>query len=208
MKIKIRNVPCLHRACIEDCGDECQNAAYSDPWREGDLIPVKGKSKLKYLKRNDPRLVSNGRGNEKISKEKSVEQIEVQDNEINDSDNEIVLLIAVDDDADEQEETIDLTTKSPNPGCKDNIFIDLTAEPAADEPEVYKDITIENVEEDDIIIRADENVNTMQGQSESVLVIANQEESEIIPERVYWESILATLERCETISELETLALT
>ena len=206
LKIKIRNVPCLCRACIEDCGDECQNAAYSDPWTEVNLIPVKGKSKLKYLKRKDPRLVSNRKGNENISKEELVEQMAVQDNEITDSDDEIIPLIAVDDDADEQEETIDLTTKNPKPGCKDNIFIDLTAEPAADEPEVYKDITIENVEEDDVIIRADENVNTMQGQSESVLVIAYQEESEIIPERLYWESILAALERCKTISELETLA--
>ena len=54
LKLKIRNILCLCKACILDNGQKCDNYHYADSWREVDLLPFKGKSKRSYKKCKHP----------------------------------------------------------------------------------------------------------------------------------------------------------
>ena len=49
LQLKVRNVPCLCLLCILDDGQECVNNMYTDKWRQ--VVPVKGDSKKKHMKR-------------------------------------------------------------------------------------------------------------------------------------------------------------
>ena len=55
LKLKVRKVPCLCPPCISENGEMCENAPFTDPWREVDLIPVKGENKRKHQKRKHPK---------------------------------------------------------------------------------------------------------------------------------------------------------
>ena len=55
LKLKVRHIPCLCQACIEDNGGQCTNSSFTDLWRDIDLVPVKGESKRKHQKRKHPR---------------------------------------------------------------------------------------------------------------------------------------------------------
>ena len=54
LKLKIRTTPCLCPPCIADNGEQCKNHKFTDGWKEVDLIPVKGDSKKKHMKRKHP----------------------------------------------------------------------------------------------------------------------------------------------------------
>ena len=54
LKLKVRSVPCLCKACIDDSGAECLNSAYTDPWRLVTLVSEKGANKRKYQKIKHP----------------------------------------------------------------------------------------------------------------------------------------------------------
>ena len=55
LKLTVCNTPCLCPACIADDGQECQNAHYTDRWRQVNLVPVKGENIRKYIKRTHPK---------------------------------------------------------------------------------------------------------------------------------------------------------
>ena len=54
LKLKVHNTACLCTPCITENGEICENSLYADPWKEVQLIPVKGESKKKHMKCKHP----------------------------------------------------------------------------------------------------------------------------------------------------------
>ena len=189
LKLKVCNVPCLCQACILDNDEECANSSYTDAWKEVNLIPVKGDSKKKHMKRKHLKDYMTA---------VNLNTVHEKSQEITDSDDDDNLpVLSLEVDAEEEEGSkIDLTKEVITPGldtnAAENIFIDLTQDTGA----VMQDITMH--EDNDIIIGAASNVNTAESQELQAF--------EDIPYSIYWESILGALERRESITELETVA--
>ena len=70
----------------------------------------------------------------------------------------------------------------------DELFIDLT-----DGKESSSDNSFEHDEEDDVIISQS---------AKEVSTLSAHEDNTMIPDKIYWESVLSSLERCTTFSEL------
>ena len=95
LKIKIRNVPCICHACIQDNGEKCENYEYADEWREVQLVPKnphnfkKKQSPVEILansnrfadKHDEDRRV-NGNGDDAIADDSSDEESLISDGEL------------------------------------------------------------------------------------------------------------------------------
>ena len=200
LKLKVRNVPCLCNACILDNGNPCIKSNYTDPWKEVDLVPVKGQTKRKYMKCKMPTpcgtTAPKSSVNEKCMEEEEAEHYSYDEDIPNISINKSM----------ECEDDVvhltcnDLIKEKFTAAPKRNIMIDLT-EPADSTP-----ITIGHVEDDDIIISTVDNVNSTELRGQYAHVVAVQDEVEIIPDGIYWESLLARLENCESNAEMDQVA--
>ena len=186
--LKVRTVPCLCQGCINDDGQECANSNYTEPWREVDLIPVKGESKRKHAKRKLPKP---SRMQQKNGEKQDVDEDHEDDASPETEHNEQ----PVPDDV--VENPADLTV---GPQLREEsgteLFIDLTGgKNVEDEVQAADNL----MKEDNVIIGSDHNDHAILPE-----IGVNDEE---IPDRIYWESLLASLENCE-LSELETFVLT
>ena len=190
LKLKVRNIPCLCRACILDNGDKCDNYHYTDAWREVELKPVKGDNRRKHLKRKHPKdYLSNGRENSSEEQEEVVDTCdedlpEIIFEEANDDGEPMVNLTGI--------PKIDSSRQQANPT---ELFIDLT-EGAENSP----DMTIEPVEVEDFII------TDLQKDPENVQSLQVPSDDNLIPDNIYWESILGSLERCTNTDEVLQMA--
>ena len=122
-----------------------------------------------------------------------------------DSDDDNVPEIVVENQGEEEEDYIDLTTnKGSNIVQGTEVFVDLT-----NELTVTNDITVQDLEEDDVIIRTPDNdlmndtwLQNANGNVKTMSHVLKTSEDELIPDKIYWESLLASLERCENDIEL------
>ena len=193
---------------------QCSNSSYSDPWREVDLIPAKRQSKLTHKKRKIPRL---GHQNmfhqsqcvqvgEEINQEAEhemqepePEHVEVNDEEqVSNMKEDDVHDICIDDEENvEKEDFVDLTTNFR--GNDGDMLIDLTEGGTQNE-------CMQPLEKNDIIIDLDKNPG-FEDQEADMEVINLLLEEEEIPEQMYWENLLGSLEACTDDFELENKAL-
>ena len=192
LQLKVRNTPCLCPPCIADDGGTCRNATFTDPWRDVELIPVKGESRRKHLKRKHPK--------DYVSAQCTEIREDVQNNDVS-SDEEIgdINIVNLPTEVQEAEPVIDLTEQlqqDENP-----VFIDLTEKEPSRNDEM-DDCDTDPLENNDVIITKDGEDNSSQ-----IPDIYAEIESEDIPDRIYWESILGRLERCRTDAELHSTAI-
>ena len=143
LKLKVRCVPCLCNPCLLEIGLECQNSHYTDPWREVELILVKGDSTRKHQKRKHPKDYASVQRLE-MANEENIPEEEV-DMVVNDTDLPTSALDRT------NQQIIDLTRDENQclPTSADDIYIDLT-----DGVTNGKDV-IDADENDDIIILND-----------------------------------------------------
>ena len=198
LKLKICNVPYLCRPSIFDNGERCENWHYTDVWCEVELVPVKGESKRKHLKRKDPR--------ETVATERqdvpNEDDIQTKDND--DVEAELPDIVLADCYDKEPADFVDLTAAKQLSQNNGSLFIDLT-----EGAENCEDFTTEPVEIDDIIIP------DMNKKSTERCIIEDASKSlgaqqlklyegsvDVIPDQIYWESILGALEWCITMDEL------
>ena len=195
--MKVHKVPCLCSPCVLENG-ECENSLYADPWKEVDLKPVKGENKNKHRKRKYPKdcLSVQEKNQDQENDGKiavTVVNQEVQEDDTSDDD---LPDVVIDDIDEEDKEVIDLTTKKTEKG--NNIFIDLT-----DAVEI-SDLNVEPIEDSDLIITSQEFSTNINAQCSANLRGISQTED--IPSQVYWDSILGALEHCINTTDLVKLA--
>ena len=190
LKLKLRRTPCLCGPCIADDGQQCHNYMYTDEWKEVDLIPIKGQNLRKHMKRKDPRSIVTAQ----------TPHCENEENG-NGSDNEdLIAEIVVKNTAVEENEPEDLDAAEFS---EHDVFIDQ-ARCSPENNDYDNDITLDPLDMDDIIISKD--VPRLAVQNE-IPISPSLEVDEYIPDRVYWESILGTLEGCTSDLELYRTAL-
>ena len=177
LKLKVRNIPCLCTHCVTDSGQVCENANYTDPWRDVDLVPVKGQNKKKHMKRKHP--------SEYVSVQRARNHLESEDNNDNNDDDPIPDFVFPEANA-EKNDVVDLTSQQNEQGSE--VFMDLT-EGCTDDVQDGKGTTSEPLEVNDVIL---ENEVQITGQNLGVLDLDAVDE--YIPDRIYWETILRALE--------------
>ena len=212
LKLKIRNVPCLCRACIQDDGQKCENYRFTDEWREVDLIPLKGQSKNTHMKRKHPNQCAGAKTMQKVcQKEVEHETPSHCNKEVDENTPEVTVeeqtkrnipdaIIDKDDSAevdilfpgsvpDEHDEAdvVNLTETRQNEVT--DMFIDLT-----DGTEKFDD-DIDVIEHGDVITDGDVD-------QDKVVAHYIDAYEEDIPDKVYWESILGRLEGCKDDREM------
>ena len=141
LKLKIRKTPCLCPPCITDNGEQCHNAAYTDPCKEVDLMPVKGQNCRKHMKRKHP--------NEYVTTVRNYVQHDEDDADTS-SEDEIPPEVLVHDisSTEEEDTVVDLTQNRQTEEIEG--FIDLM-EHATDHPNSDGANTTEPMEETDVI---------------------------------------------------------
>ena len=199
LELKVRNTPCLCPACITENGQACENAMYSDEWRDVQLKPVRGKSKKTHMKRKHPK--------DYVSAQKQV--IPSREEELG-SDDEILPDMVLDNVVLQDEEpvvvenaepVVDLTEKD---GKEEDTLIDLT-EGAGGHENDFIEIPSEPTDMNDILITCDESENMSLEIDPKLMQSFVQED--YIPDRIYWESILGSFERCTSDLEFEHTAI-
>ena len=170
------------------------NSSYTDKWKKVQLIPVKGKSKRTHMKLKHPKDSAQVcRRNENAQKAIDVEELE--DNDVPD------LIFPTEVTSNEKRHSndfIDLSTP-PNAGTHGtdggDMFVDLTENDKSGD-----EIMTDACEQDDVIVQED-------GPPQEFVNIADCTPAEggDIPELIYWESVLGTLESCENWTDLENM---
>ena len=170
--MKVRSVPCLCRACIADSGQ--QNC---DNYKFTDSW-----HKVDLVPEK-------GKNKRKYQKRKDPRNITVAapvEEQPEDSDAESYIII------EGAPDEIDIDFENQSQVQSNDLFIDLTeGEQEADL--TTQDVCCEYLEEEDVII-TDNTQNSELHQSHDVLAD--------IPEQIYWESMLASIERCTTFNEM------
>ena len=180
LKLKVRQIPCLCAACVNDSGEECDNSNYTDSWREVTLKPAKGDNMRKHQKRKHPKECVSGNRTNRVS---PVEHPSPTEDNDNNSDDECLPDIVIEDENnDVVEDFIDLTNL---PQVINDIFVDLTEDTGNGNEE-----TLPPVEEDDIITGIGDGGESIPENN----AVANVEHFDAIPLNNYWESILSGVE--------------
>ena len=218
LKLKICNIPCSCTSCLLDNQEHCKNSNYADPWREVDLIPMKGQSMKTHMKCKHPRDCVNV--NPPLQ-QKANNRDKAQDSDSNDSsegdDVPDIQIVSNNERENEENDTqfIDLTEQN-----KENlVFIDLTSNQKNNvtSSEQNEDmLSFENIEEDDVLINEDaacpwkENGNNKKNNRYEGIILELQFELESnkddIPDSAYWENILGSLESCTNERDFEVMA--
>ena len=187
LKLQIRTVPCLCKQCISGNGENCDNSEFTDPWREVDLIPVKGESTQKRQKRKHPKDTVRPRVGA-VSANTNGEDNEPEENIENPLADEELPDVVIEGQDDSQ--YIDLTEEN-HTAMNEDLFIDLTEADGTDD--AAAEIVHVNVEEEEVIIekKSDKNKQSI-----------HTEEDDTVPEQIFWESVLASIERCTNPSEM------
>ena len=164
-----------------------------------DLIPVKGDNKRKHAKRKHPKECISRNAVQSTDPITEVNEISSESEE----DEENIPVLSIANDAEDNNEIVDLTgvkngrnevTSGPE------LFIDLT-----EDKNMLQETVFENMEEDDVIIAKGQDCYI--SKVPSVLEqFTNAELHDNIPDAVFWESVLAALERCEHNIEFEEVA--
>ena len=206
LKLKVRHTACLCEPCILENGEQCKNAMFTEPWKEVDLVPVRGESRCKHLKRKHPNhYVSTQRrrpenpGGQKCDVENpAAQECDDENPAAQECDVEIdyedVPQLIINDDSSEDEDLVDLTGVANV--AEDDIFIDLTGG-VKEMNQKTDDISLANIEDTDVIITEDYNINTDIGTSHPI--VTDEEE-------MHWESMLGALEGCKSDIEFEKVA--
>ena len=123
------------------------NTQYTDPWREVKLVPVKGESCQKHMKRKNP--------HEYASVQNVHEPVaHIEENAI--STEETLPQIVLDDTDDDERENLDVVDLTVQPNAQGSeIFIDLTYQHNYNDENEEMETVTEPAELDDIIIDAD-----------------------------------------------------
>ena len=197
LKLKVRQVPCLCKACIKEDGSPCENASYADEWKEVDLIPVKGDNKKKHMKKKHPR--------DCIYACRSTDQQQTGDQVADDNEENFLPDLPTEISPEPQREA-----EAENEYDEENddiSFIDLTSREKVEIRESEVDGIIVDMtgvdpsgcnksfdENDDI---PDITFNAKSRRQRTMKVCKPHEECNLfIPDRVLWESTLATFELC------------
>ena len=214
LKLQVRNVPCLCPPCIQNNGENCLNSQHADAWREVVLQP---KSKSAFTKKKHP--------NAERHSSSPVVSINEEVEEFN-NDEDVHMVISSDDDSSSDiycEDTIDLTTVA---GTRDNegngeLYIALTAQPNTDVPPWSDDedgnspINIDPdfpEEEDNHSDRMfPHEYASSNNEEEGIKIDAELPRfdglsEEEIPEDIFWESVLSSMESCISYSSLQCMA--
>ena len=190
LKLKVRNRPCLCPPCLYEDGQECHNSKFCDPWREVDLIPIKGQNKKKHMKRKHPK--------DCVAVEESA-HITAKNAEP-DSDEENlpdIVIESAEGILDEEDKLMNLTANcNANNG---DFCIDLT--------EGTTNVETEPAVVDDVIITGEtEEITDCDKEITDYLSMELATSEDEIADKVYWENILGCLERCSTDIELRDFA--
>ena len=195
LKLKVRHTACLCPPCIADQSENCHNSHFTDPWKEVDLLPVKGESRRKHLKQKHLKeyvaVQNRGHKNHQASAS-TCAPVEVI------SDDESLPDIVLDNIIDDANNAVEELTWNADKNSE-GIFINLTAGDT-DSAKKELDITSTPLEVNDVILIND------QEQKETMADLELSQINEFVPEQIYWESVLGSLERCSSDAEFEKVA--
>ena len=209
--MKVRHVPCLCPACLDDDGQECQNSHFADPWKLVHLKPKKGDNPRKHVKRKRP-----DSEDLEVRQKMNCTVIDIEDS----SDDEDLLNMEFD-------YHLETTTQTDLKNCK-HIHV-----PSGSHGCSWKSVAEDIVEEDFNINDSDpeiiENENLDQTEEavevcektsaefrlsgENVMLLSYLNPTSIdtllkscIPQWAYWGSILTVMHNCTSFETLEKVA--
>ena len=190
LRLKVCMTPCLCPPCIADDGQECYNAHFTDKWREVELVPVKGDNKRKHMKRKDPRDYVSVQMN--VNDRIPNQPLSTENDGGSDDDDDDLEIPEILENSEQQQEFEEIVHAEQL--GEDDIFIDLT-EGAENVPNDGNELIAEDGNDSDVIITKES-----QPIHPSVEIL---QDTEVIPDHIYWESKLAALERCSSDDEFK-----